>query len=188
MADHGWQQVASGVREHDGGTAGEARMTGGLELRASVQSLELGRPNLTVSVRRGTARAAHNVAAAAPQGSHRQRSGRQRQRKQRIADQTYHGGTLSRGVAAPIPGTCLRPLACVVCEFMLLCSPVMLDHPLDRRDCKRPSGKNALVGQWGSASRCCGIGRRRRAGDRCGSASPTGRGAYGFEDARRWRP
>ena len=26
---------------------------------------------------------------------------------------------------------------------MLLCSPVMLDHPLDRRDCKRPSGKNA---------------------------------------------
>ena len=26
-------------------------------------------------------------------------------------------------------------------------------------------------------------GRRRRAGDRCGSAPPTGRGAYGFEDA-----
>jgi hypothetical protein len=63
-AGNRWRQVF-------GGTAGDARMTGGLELRASVQSLELGRPNLTVSMRQGTARAAHNVAAAAPQGSHR---------------------------------------------------------------------------------------------------------------------
>ena len=53
VADHGWQQVAKGVRGHDGGSAGDARKTGGLELRASVQSLELGRPNLTVSMRRG---------------------------------------------------------------------------------------------------------------------------------------